>query len=139
MPEYGFPLTRIFPCQENMTAWEVSKYGVFSGPHFPAFGLNNERYEVSLHIQSVLCGKIRTRKNSVGSKKTLILAYFMQWMSSGKSPLNTLFFYNLFVFLTQLLPMLAEIVKDVKYGLILTILGWYLDFSITASVLLITQ
>ena len=33
----------------------------FSGQHFPAFGLNAERYGVSLHIQSE-CGKIRTRK-----------------------------------------------------------------------------
>ena len=39
----------------------MSKYGVFSGPYFPAFGLNTERYEVSLRIQSA-CGKIRTRK-----------------------------------------------------------------------------
>ena len=46
------------------TAWKVSNYGLFSGPHFPAFGLNTERYSVSLHIQSE-CGKIRTRKNSV--------------------------------------------------------------------------
>ena len=36
----------------------------FSGPYFPAFGLNTERYEVCLHIQSK-CGKIWTRKNSV--------------------------------------------------------------------------
>ena len=33
----------------------------FSGPDFPAFGLNTERYEVSHRIQSE-CGKIRTRK-----------------------------------------------------------------------------
>ena len=33
----------------------------FSGPHFPAFGLNTERYGVSLCIQSK-CGKVRTRK-----------------------------------------------------------------------------
>ena len=33
----------------------------FSGPYFSAFGLNTERYEVSLCIQSK-CGKIRTRK-----------------------------------------------------------------------------
>ena len=46
------------------TAWTVSKYRVFSGPYFPAFGLNTERYSVSLRIQSE-CGKIRTRKNSV--------------------------------------------------------------------------
>ena len=32
----------------------------YSGWHFPAFGLNMERYEVSLHIQSE-CGKMRTR------------------------------------------------------------------------------
>ena len=32
----------------------------YSGPNFPAFGLNRERYGVSLRIQSI-CGKIRTR------------------------------------------------------------------------------
>ena len=42
----------------------MSKYGVISGPYFPAFGLNMERYKVSLCIQSE-CGKIRTRNNSV--------------------------------------------------------------------------
>ena len=38
--------------------------GLFSGPYFPAFGLNEERYSVSLRIQSE-CAKIWTRKNSV--------------------------------------------------------------------------
>ena len=46
------------------TARKVSKYGGFSGPYFLALGLNMERYEVSLCIQSE-CGKIRTRKHSV--------------------------------------------------------------------------
>ena len=32
----------------------------YSGPHFPAFGLNSERYGVSLRIQSE-CGKMLTR------------------------------------------------------------------------------
>ena len=32
----------------------------YSGPNFPAFGLNTERYSVSLRIQSK-CGKMRTR------------------------------------------------------------------------------
>ena len=32
----------------------------YSGPYFPAFGLNTERYGVSLRIQSK-CGKIRIR------------------------------------------------------------------------------
>ena len=33
----------------------------FSGPYFPALGLNMERYSVSLGIQSEY-GKMRTRK-----------------------------------------------------------------------------
>ena len=44
------------------TAWKVSKYGVFSGPYFPVFGLDTEIYVVN-RIQSE-CWKIRTRKNS---------------------------------------------------------------------------
>ena len=46
------------------TAWKESKYGVISGPYFPAFGLKTKRYFVSLGIQSK-CGKIRTRNNPV--------------------------------------------------------------------------
>ena len=46
------------------TKEKVSKYGAISGPHFPTFGLNAERYEVSIRIQSEF-GKIRTRNNSV--------------------------------------------------------------------------
>ena len=30
----------------GITAWKVSKYGVFSGPYFPAFRLNTEIYGV---------------------------------------------------------------------------------------------
>ena len=33
-----------------VTVRNVSKYGVFSGPYFPVFGLSTERYEVSLRI-----------------------------------------------------------------------------------------
>ena len=50
----------------GFTAWKVSKYRVFSGPYFPAFGLNTERYRAyfaSLRIQSK-CRKIRTRKTT---------------------------------------------------------------------------
>ena len=46
------------------TAWKVSKYGVISDPYFSAFGLNTEKYGVSLSIQSE-CGKIWTGNNSV--------------------------------------------------------------------------
>ena len=46
------------------TVWNVSKYGVFSGPYFPPFALNTERYFIFLRIQFEW-GKIRTRKNFV--------------------------------------------------------------------------
>ena len=49
---------------DQIIALKVSKYGVFSGPYFPAFGLNTERYSVSLRIQSEY-RKMRTRRNSV--------------------------------------------------------------------------
>ena len=48
----------------RVTAWKTSKYRVFSGPYFPAFGLNTEIYSVNLRIQSEY-RKIRTRKNTV--------------------------------------------------------------------------
>ena len=58
---YNFRITK---GRKAPTAWKVSKYRVFSGPYFPAFGLNTERYFVSLPIHSKW-GKIRTRKYSV--------------------------------------------------------------------------
>ena len=42
------------------TAWKVSIFGNNSGSYFPSFGLNTERYSVSICIQ-FKCGKIRTR------------------------------------------------------------------------------
>ena len=48
----------------TFTAWKVSKYGVISGPYFPVFGLNTERYGGSLRIQSEY-RKIRIRNNSI--------------------------------------------------------------------------
>ena len=41
-------------CVKSIHIWS------YSGPHFPVFALNTERYSVSLRIQSE-CGKIRTR------------------------------------------------------------------------------
>ena len=66
-----------------LTAWKVSKYGFFSGPHFPAFGLNTERYGVcgpkknpyldTFHAVSTTFEKlslqIRTRINHVIKNK----------------------------------------------------------------------
>ena len=47
-----------------VTTWKVSKYGVFSGLYFLAFGLNTEIYGINLRIQSE-CEKILNRKTSV--------------------------------------------------------------------------
>ena len=44
-----------FHCVESACIWS------FSGPYFHAFGINTERYRVSLHI-TCKCGKIRTRQ-----------------------------------------------------------------------------
>ena len=70
------------------------KYGVISVLYFPAFGLNTERYEVTLRIQSE-CGKIRTRNNSVFghfscsvSDKKFIVKF------SVKFKFNVKFFYS---------------------------------------------
>ena len=47
--------------QKNTHYLKSVRIRCFSGPYFPVFGLNTERYRVSLHIQSEY-GKIRTRK-----------------------------------------------------------------------------
>ena len=57
-------LKRIHCFQQSFTAGKVPKYGVISGPYFPVFGLNTERYGVSLLIQFEY-RRIWTRNNSV--------------------------------------------------------------------------
>ena len=51
------------PFKKDFTTWKVSVFEVFTVPCFLAFGLNTERYRVSLRIQSE-CGKIRSRNIS---------------------------------------------------------------------------
>ena len=65
---------KLIYCQHKKHIWHLQEYQTgppnshctksilirsFSGPHFPEFGLNTERYGVSLQIQSE-CGKMRT-------------------------------------------------------------------------------
>ena len=50
----SFPAKCNFHCVNSVRNWS------YSGPHFPAFGLNREKYSVSFRIQST-CGKIRTK------------------------------------------------------------------------------
>ena len=61
----------------GITVLNVSKYGVFSDPHFHAFGLN---MEVSVRVQSK-CWKIWARKNFV----------FRHFSRSEYSPLSSFF------------------------------------------------
>ena len=44
----------IMHCVKSVRIWS------YSGPYYPTFGLNTERYRVSPRIQSK-CGKVRTR------------------------------------------------------------------------------
>ena len=61
-------------------AWKVSKYGVFSSPYFPVFGLNTKIYGVDLRIQSEY-RKIQTRKNSVFAHFPRIVTFLMYSLS----------------------------------------------------------
>ena len=54
-PEKFVSVIWIAHCMKNVRVWS------FSGPYFPAFGLNTERYGIFLPIQTE-CSKIWTRK-----------------------------------------------------------------------------
>ena len=54
-PEKFVSVIWITHCMKNVRVWS------FSGPYFPAFGLNTERYGIFLRIQTE-CSKIWTRK-----------------------------------------------------------------------------
>ena len=64
------------------TERKVSKYGIISGPYFPTFGLNKEKYEVSLCMQSK-CGKMRTRNSCVFGHFSLSVAYWQVLQGNG--------------------------------------------------------
>ena len=57
--EFSCEFCEIF--QSNLCCVKNVFIRSFSGPHFLAFGLNTERYKVTIRIQSE-CEKIRTRK-----------------------------------------------------------------------------
>ena len=54
----------------DSTAWKVSKYGAFSGPYFPVFGLNTEILRIQCEYR-----KMRTRKKL---SRKLITVLFTQ-------------------------------------------------------------
>ena len=66
-----------------LSAWKVSKCGVFSGPYFPAFGLNTERFPHSDWIwrdTNYLSYSVRMRKNT-DQKKLRIGTHFTQCLN----------------------------------------------------------
>ena len=60
------------------TAWKVSKCGVFSGPYFPAFGLNTEIFDFSNKFLIITWYKKNVDENSWKSHfhKENFLEYF---------------------------------------------------------------
>ena len=69
----------------------MPKYGFFSGPYFPSFGPNTERYFVSLRIQSK-CRKIWTIKN-------FVFGHFSRSVLLYTQVIAILYFLSLFIFL----------------------------------------
>ena len=61
----------------------------YSGTHFPAFGLNTERYGVSLRIQSE-CGKMRSR---ITPNTDTFYTVFTQWFNDVMCPKKFYLFY----------------------------------------------
>ena len=62
---------RVYYCVNSVRIWS------FSCQYFPSFGLNLERYKVSLRIQFE-CGKIRTRK---AWKMDIFHSVFITWIN----------------------------------------------------------
>ena len=70
----------------------------YSGPYFPAFGLNTERYGVSLRVQSE-CGKMRTRITSntdtfyamQRSERNIAMKYMYVWANYRKISTSKIF------------------------------------------------
>ena len=63
---------KVIKCFIILTAWKVSKYGVFSGPYLPVSGLNTESYGKSSY-------SVRIQENT-DEKKLRIWALFTQWL-----------------------------------------------------------
>ena len=70
------------------TAWKVSKYGVFSGPYFPVFGLNTEIYSVF---------SLNTGKS--GPKKTPYLDTFHAVVEKKRSCILYIHEYSKYIFI----------------------------------------
>ena len=55
------------------SAWKLSKYGVFSGPYFPVFGLNTEIYSVDLRVQSVFLEILQNSLENICARASFLV------------------------------------------------------------------
>ena len=86
---------QIYTSLQHLSVRKVSEYGVFSGPLFSAFVLNEEIYFVNLRIQFEY-RKIQTRKNSVfghfpsstSDNNDDTISSYHQTNNDTKTPLN---------------------------------------------------
>ena len=65
----------------------------FSGPYFPTFGLNTERYGVSLRIQSE-CGKLWIKKLQIRTLHEVKIRVWNTTETNGRVPACDRFYIN---------------------------------------------
>ena len=77
----------------NMNCVKNVRIRSFSGPYFPSFGLNTERYRVSLRIQSK-CGKMQTRKTPNRGTFCAVMANIVLFQSIRNTDIGGKAFIN---------------------------------------------
>ena len=94
---YSGKLSLIF----NSLCVKGVRIGSFSGPYFPTFGLNTERYSVSLRIQSK-CRAIRTRKTPNTDTFHAVHAFIKLIISISRIDISHIFWISRIIFLVTM-------------------------------------
>ena len=97
----------------------------YSGPYFPTFGQNMERYGVFLCIQSE-CGKIRT---------IIFLntdTFYAVWFSTKFPQLEIKWNYGILCSEVLCMKMLEMLKKFIQGPMVIVIVGWKLKFWVCA-------
>ena len=84
----------------------MSKYGVFSGPYFPVFGLNMERYIWRFSKFNQYGDSVRMRENT-DQKILRIWTHFTQWLGGDLEPIYNLSVVGFLCFLQNVLSMIV--------------------------------
>ena len=83
----------------------------YSGPHFPAFGLNTERYSLSLRIQSE-CGKMWTRITPNTTTFHAVNWFPVKFLSNGLSWIFKHSFYNQIKYMFHCFKQYADAIRS---------------------------